>query len=78
MRENNLMEIQTSAFYSNPAFYSNWMFMMCFLGIQFCCYLYIIILCTGPFITLRLTLKAPITTTADNSHKYLFIVFQRK
>ena len=25
-----------------------------------------------------LTLKAPITTAADDSHKYFFIVFQRK
>ena len=25
-----------------------------------------------------LTLKAPITTAADNIHKYFFIVFQRK
>ena len=25
-----------------------------------------------------LTLKAPITTAADDNHKYFFIVFQRK
>ena len=28
--------------------------------------------------TLRLSLKAPITTAADDNHKYFFIVFQRK
>ena len=28
--------------------------------------------------SLYLTLKAPITTAADDSHKYFFIVFQRK
>ena len=27
---------------------------------------------------IALTLKAPITTAADDIHKYLFIVFQRK
>ena len=29
-----------------------------------------------PFVVL--TLKAPITTAADDIHKYFFIVFQRK
>ena len=29
-------------------------------------------------ITRSLTLKGPITTAADNIHKYFFIVFQRK
>ena len=27
---------------------------------------------------IMLTLKAPVTTAADNIHKYFFIVFQRK
>ena len=30
------------------------------------------------FGTLGLTLKAPITTAADDIHKHFFIVFQRK
>ena len=33
---------------------------------------------TGPRMVEVLTLKAPITTAADDSHKYFFIVFQRK
>ena len=28
--------------------------------------------------TIKLTLKVPVTTAADNIHKYFFIVFQRK
>ena len=35
----------------------------------------------GPALPLKvypLTLKAPITTAADDIHKYFFIVFQRK
>ena len=30
------------------------------------------------FFRIILTLKAPITTAADDIHKYVFIVFQRK
>ena len=29
-------------------------------------------------VILMLTLKAPVTTAADDIHKYFFIVFQRK
>ena len=29
-------------------------------------------------LTQGLTLKAPITTAADDIHKYIFIIFQRK
>ena len=29
-------------------------------------------------VSLTLTLKAPVTTVADDIHKYFFIVFQRK
>ena len=31
-----------------------------------------------PFGMIRVTLKAPITTAADDIHKYFFIVLQRK
>ena len=36
---------------------------------------YFLVVCNyGPFL---FTLKAPITTAADDIHKYIFIVFQR-
>ena len=34
--------------------------------------------CYSVFFGIYLTLKAPITTAADDIHKYFFIVFQRK
>ena len=35
------------------------------------------VLCKGRQSVVPLTLKAPITTAADDIHKYFFIVFQR-
>ena len=35
-------------------------------------------LCDSVILEALLNLKAPITTAADDTHKYFFIVFQRK
>ena len=67
------IRIYVLKYYSGIPLIYSWVFLIqCTSNTKIIVYKY-----PGP-VTMKLTFKAPITTAADDIHKYFFIVFQRK